>query len=73
MTKNEIITALNKPEESILAVVQVMGTRTHTTYYQNAFHEVPDFCANSVNYDLSQIRDNATIIFERDDDEQETH
>lgn len=73
VTKNEILTALNKPEESILAVVQVMGTRAHTTYYQNAFHEVPDFCANSVNYDLSQLRDNAKIILERDDDEKETH
>ena len=69
VTKNEILTALNKPEESILAVVQIMGTQAHTTYYQNAFHEVPDFCANSVNYDLSQLRDNATIILERGNDE----
>ncbi len=69
VTKNEILTALNKPEEFILAVVQVTDGKTHTTYYQNAFHEVPDFCANSVNYDLSQLRQNATIILERDDDE----
>ncbi len=69
VTKNEILTALNKPDEFILAVVQVMGDRTHTTYYQNAFHEVPDFCASSVNYNLSQLRENATIILERNDHE----
>jgi superfamily II DNA or RNA helicase len=56
LTKNEILTALNKPEEFILAVVEVDGdTVRPPRYVRQPFTREPDFGANSVNYDLSKL------------------
>jgi superfamily II DNA or RNA helicase len=56
LTKNEILTALNKPEEFILAVVEVDGeTARPPRYVRQPFTREPDFGANSVNYDLSKL------------------
>ncbi|WP_197702089.1 DUF3883 domain-containing protein [Candidatus Desulfovibrio trichonymphae] len=37
VTKNEILTALNKPEEFIFALVEVDGDKTRTTYLKKPF------------------------------------
>lgn len=55
VTKNEILTALNKPEDFILAVVFVDGERTETYYISQPFHKEPDFDATSVTYDLTKL------------------
>jgi superfamily II DNA or RNA helicase len=56
LTKNEILTALNTPEEFILAVVEVEGdTARLPRYVRQPFVREPDFGANSVNYDLSKL------------------
>jgi hypothetical protein len=68
VTKNEILTALNKPEEHILAIVKVDGTNTHAIYLKAPFRERPDFAATSVNYGLTELVANSEVIFERDDD-----
>jgi len=65
VSKNEILTALNKPEEFIFAVVEVDGKKTHAMYFKKPFHEVPDFCANSVNYDLVNLKKNSEMLLER--------
>lgn len=65
VSKNEILTALNKPEEFIFAVVEVDGKKAHTMYFKKPFHEVPDFCANSVNYDLVDLKKNSEMLLER--------
>lgn len=65
VSKNEILTAFNKPEEYILAIVEVDGTNTHTIYLKHPFMERPDFAATSVNYSISDLTDNAEIILER--------
>jgi superfamily II DNA or RNA helicase len=56
VTKNEILTALNKPDEFILAIAVIDGD--HTTdvrYVRRPFQTEPDFNATSVNYDLSAL------------------
>ena len=60
LTKNEILTALNKPESYILALVEVDGDSTAIRYLRQPFRERPDFAATSVNYDLDQLYAGAT-------------
>ena len=43
VSKNEILTALNKPDEFILAIVEVDGSFTHTIYLKHPFTNAPDF------------------------------
>jgi len=55
VTKNEILTALNKPDDYILAIVEVNGTQTKTVYLKKPFRERPDFAATSVNYNIGEL------------------
>jgi superfamily II DNA or RNA helicase len=65
VSKNEILTALNKPEEFILAVVEVDGEKKHTVYMKHPFTASPDFSSASVNYDLQKLKENADILYEK--------
>lgn len=65
VSKNEILTGLNKPEEFILAVVEVDGASTHAVYLKHPFRNAPDFTATSVNYDLMDLIRNAEIVFQK--------
>ena len=67
VSKNEILTALNKPEEFFLAVVEVDGPHTYTVYLKHPFRNAPDFTATSVNYDLAELIRNAEVVFQRGD------
>ena len=55
MTRNEILTALNKPDEFILAIVEVDGTQTKTIYIRKPFTNRPDQGACSVNYEIADL------------------
>ena len=55
ITKNEILTALNKPEDFILALVEVDGDSTSTRYVRQPFQREPDFGVTSVNYALKEL------------------
>lgn len=55
ITKNEILTALNKPEDYILALVVVDGEQTKPKYVRQPFKREPDFGVTSVNYDLDEL------------------
>jgi superfamily II DNA or RNA helicase len=56
VTKNEILTALNKPDDFILAIVLVEGdTAQEPRYVRRPFQREPDFAATSVNYDLDDL------------------
>lgn len=56
VTKNEILTALNKPEDYILAVVTVENGRVAgIVYISEPFTQQPDFAATSVNYNLNEL------------------
>src|SRR5690625_4279433 len=55
VTRNEILTALNKPEDFILALVLVDGEETTVRYVREPFAAEPDFGATSVNYGLREL------------------
>jgi superfamily II DNA or RNA helicase len=56
VTKNEVLTALNKPEDYFLAVVTVDGdVVAEPVYINRPFQREPDFNAVSVNYDLGKL------------------
>lgn len=61
VTKNEIITALNKPESFILAIVEVPSNleaesdNCNIRYVRKPFQNEPDFGATSVNYNLQEL------------------
>ena len=65
VSKNEILTALNKPEEFILAIVEVDGNATHTIYLRHPFKNAPDATANSVNFEIEYLIRDSEIIYQK--------
>ncbi len=55
VTKNEILTALNKPDDFILAIVEIDGEKATPRYVRKPFGKEPDFGVTSVNYRISQL------------------
>src|SRR2546425_3478409 len=56
VTRNEILTGLNKPEAFILAIVIVdEGGASEPRYVRKPFKKDPDWDAVSVNYDLASL------------------
>jgi len=66
VSKNEILTALNKPDEYLLAIVEVDGQQTKTVYLKKPFRERPDFAATSINYSITELASNSEIILRRE-------
>lgn len=65
VSKNEILTALNKPDEFILAIVEVDNEVTHTIYLKHPFKNAPDFTATSVNFDIQELVAASEILYEK--------
>jgi hypothetical protein len=65
VTKNEILTAFNKPDVYILAIVEIDGKQCHTVYLKKPFKIHPDFAATSVTYNIGELVGNAERILER--------
>lgn len=56
ITRNEILTGLNKPEDFILALVEVENDKARLPrYVRRPFQREPDFGVTSVNYDLEEL------------------
>lgn len=55
VTKNEILTSLNKPEEYILALVRVEGDKSQARYVRKPFDREPGFAEVGVIYDLDKL------------------
>ena len=56
VTKNEILTSLNKPEDFILAMVEFLDGEEHRVHYlRRPFQREPDFGVTSVNYDFADL------------------
>jgi len=60
VSKNEILAGLNKPDDFILAVVEVKfvegaAQANGVHYIQKPFRREPDFAAISVNYNLQKL------------------
>ena len=60
VTKNEILTSLNKPDDYILAIVQLGQNGSNGVHYvRRPFRREPDFGVTSVNYDLKELLERA--------------
>lgn len=56
VTRNEVLTALNKPDEFILALVRVEGDEVgEPSYIRRPFEVEPDFGVTSVNYRIADL------------------
>ena len=62
ITRNEILTALNKPDDFILALVEVDGDSATARYVRRPFQKEPDFGAASVNYKLNELLETAERV-----------
>ncbi len=55
VTRGEIMAALNKPDDFILAIATVDGDSTELSYVRQPFQNEPDFTVTSVNFDLNKL------------------
>ena len=65
VSKNEILAALNSPENFILAIVMVSDKSARVVYLQKPFTAAPDFNAISVNYRISALIRQGKILLDR--------
>lgn len=63
VSKNEILTALNRPDDFILAIVEVDGQATHTVYLKRSFKNALDFPVTSVNYDIQDLIEQSVVLY----------
>lgn len=66
VSKNEILTGLNRPEEFILAIVEVDEEKTKTVYLNNPFNgmDKPTFAEVSRNFNIVDLIRNAEIVYQ---------
>jgi hypothetical protein len=56
VTKNEILYSLNKPDDFILAIVELLPDDSHRVHYvRRPFQREPDFGVTSVNYGFADL------------------
>jgi len=61
VTRNEIITALNKPDDYILAIVSVENGQAQVPRYRwKPFTAEPSFDTVSINFNLHELLERAT-------------
>lgn len=65
---NEMQVAVNKPEQTILAVVEVNGGHRHVVYYKNWMQQAPGFADINHTVELDKLRQIATVVLEREID-----
>lgn len=65
ITKNEILTALNVPEDFILALVRIDGNTAHVIYLKKPFSSARDLAVDSFNYNISRLIKQSEILLER--------
>ena len=56
VTKNEVLTALNKPDDYILAIVEFLDSDSHRLHYvRRPFEKEPDWAVTSANYHMKDL------------------
>ena len=67
VSRNEILTALNLPEQFILALVDVDGAHTHTVYLKHPFVNPPDFSVESTTFNKGALLERSKLVYENDE------
>jgi len=61
VTKNEILTALNKPEGYYLVFVEITDSKaSEPLYIKNPFEQEPEFATASVNFKIHELKSKAS-------------
>ncbi len=55
ISRNEILTGMNKPDDFVLAISLIDGDSVDLRYIRHPFTREPDFGATSVNYELAAL------------------
>ena len=65
ITKNEMLHALNSPNEYILAIVEVDGSSTKTVYLKEPFHDAakPGFAEVSRSFNIENLIRSAEVLY----------
>ena len=63
VSKNEILYALNSPNQFILAIVEVDGRSTRTIYLKRPFTNAPDFTTTAVIFKIQDLIAASEIIY----------
>jgi hypothetical protein len=53
---------LNKPDQYILAIVEVDEIEVKATYLKGSFSTIPDEASTSINYDISLLLKNSQLV-----------
>jgi hypothetical protein len=62
VTRNEILTSLNKPEDFLPAIAEFESETSHKLHYiRRPFRREPDFGVTSVNYGFSELIGRASL------------
>lgn len=61
VTRNEIVTSLNKPDDYILAIVLFDNDQHRVCYVRKPFGREPDFDVTSVNYSMSGLLERSEV------------
>lgn len=67
VSHNEVLSALNTPHNFILAIVEVDGNTTHTTYIKKPFVNPPDYSTTSTNYDIAKLKEMGEVVYEKEE------
>ena len=62
VSRNEIIAALNNPDNFILAIVRLDGGKNETFYIRKPFKQPPDIAALSVNFSIQKLVEVSEIV-----------
>ena len=62
VTSNEIRTALNRPEQFLLALVEVDGSRTRIVYLKRPFVNPPDFSVENTTFNIAALIEGAAQV-----------
>lgn len=66
VSHNEVMCALNRSDAFILALVEVDGDVTRTTYIKRPFTSPPDYATASTNYNIERLKQAGEVILERE-------
>lgn len=64
VSRNEMLTALNQPEQFLLAIVEVDGSRAHVMYLKRPFVNPPDFAVESCTFSMTALLERAEKVYE---------
>ena len=62
VSRNEVIAALNNPDNFILAIVKLDADKNETIYLKSPFEQPPDKAALSINFSIQKLIEAAKII-----------